>query len=125
LEDTWRQIAAKEDAMAVKQSAQLAGPGWLVRPKPRPLAKKTAKTTLDTENAVYTSTTLGLKPCKQALYNPTYYCKDLLFGSVQLVVWEWLKLWTWGRGRVKIQGPSNLRMASMPNERSLTPAYPP
>ncbi|OAX30623.1 hypothetical protein K503DRAFT_665217, partial [Rhizopogon vinicolor AM-OR11-026] len=29
------QIAAKEDAMAVEQRAQLAGPGPLVRPKPR------------------------------------------------------------------------------------------
>ncbi|KAG1763020.1 hypothetical protein EDD22DRAFT_952612 [Suillus occidentalis] len=48
--------------MAIEQSAQLAGPGRLIRLKPRPLAKKNAKMTLDTENAVYTSMTLGPKP---------------------------------------------------------------
>ncbi|KAG2050600.1 hypothetical protein BDR06DRAFT_1064338 [Suillus hirtellus] len=61
LKDTHRQIAAKEDIMAIEQCAQLTGPGQLIRPKPHLLAKKTTKMTLDTENAVYTSMTLGPK----------------------------------------------------------------
>ncbi|KAG1807679.1 uncharacterized protein BJ212DRAFT_1303388 [Suillus subaureus] len=42
--------------MAVEQSAQLAGPGLLIRPKPRPLLKKTKPlvSSLDSENAAMT-----------------------------------------------------------------------
>ncbi|KAG2339205.1 hypothetical protein BDR05DRAFT_1003614 [Suillus weaverae] len=36
LDDAQKQVAAKEDAMAVEQMAQRAGPGRLVRPKPKP-----------------------------------------------------------------------------------------
>lgn len=37
-------IASKEDTMAIEQRAQLAGPAQLVRPRPRPVAKKTVST---------------------------------------------------------------------------------
>jgi hypothetical protein len=36
LEDAQKKVAATEDAMAVEQMAQCAGPGRLVRPKPKP-----------------------------------------------------------------------------------------
>ncbi|KAG1836455.1 hypothetical protein DFJ58DRAFT_734982 [Suillus subalutaceus] len=36
LEDAQKKVAATEDAMAVEQTAQRAGPGHLVRPKPKP-----------------------------------------------------------------------------------------
>ncbi|KAG1838890.1 hypothetical protein F4604DRAFT_1941127 [Suillus subluteus] len=36
LEDAQKKVAAMEDAMAVEQTAQRAGPGHLVRPKPKP-----------------------------------------------------------------------------------------
>ncbi|KAG1884781.1 hypothetical protein F4604DRAFT_1919306 [Suillus subluteus] len=82
LDNAHKQIAAREDTMAVEQNAQLAGPGWLVRPKPFLLPKKTAQALVPNLDPAMTSATwtLGPKTCKQVLHNPKYYCKDLPFG---------------------------------------------
>lgn len=45
LENAQKKVAAMEDAMAVEQMAQRAGPGHFVRPKPKPRpVTKTAPT---------------------------------------------------------------------------------
>ena len=54
------QIASKEDTMAVEQRARLAGPAQLVRPRPRPVARKPASIM---KNA---ATASSAETCKQA-----------------------------------------------------------
>jgi hypothetical protein len=50
LEDAQKKVAATEDAMAVEQTAQRAGPGRLVRPKPKPRPVTKAAPTANPNN---------------------------------------------------------------------------
>ncbi|KAG0693577.1 hypothetical protein DFH29DRAFT_881354 [Suillus ampliporus] len=52
LDSTQKQVAAKKDVMAIEQTAQRAGPGRLIRPKPKPhpVTKKPASTLEATKN---------------------------------------------------------------------------
>jgi len=63
------QIATKEDTMAVEQSARLAGPAQLVRPRPRsvPAARKPVSTL---KNAATASSAVS-ETCKQLLWFQT------------------------------------------------------
>ncbi|KAG1868061.1 hypothetical protein C8R48DRAFT_771766 [Suillus tomentosus] len=62
LDNAQKQVAAKEDAMAVEQMAQCAGPGPLVRPKPK-LRPATKAVTVPTANL--NKTPVGTSPASQ------------------------------------------------------------
>ncbi|KAG2356142.1 hypothetical protein BDR07DRAFT_1492281 [Suillus spraguei] len=65
LEDAQKKVAATEDAMAVEQTAQRAGPGRLVRPKPKPRPVTKAAPTANPNN-----TPVGAKPVSKSTDAP-------------------------------------------------------
>ncbi|KAG2033524.1 hypothetical protein BDR03DRAFT_1014261 [Suillus americanus] len=65
LEDAQKKVAAMEDAMAVEQTAQCAGPGRLVRPKPKPRPVAKAAPTANPDK-----TPVGAKPVSKSTDAP-------------------------------------------------------
>ncbi|KAG2030159.1 hypothetical protein BDR03DRAFT_1017458 [Suillus americanus] len=61
LEDAQKKVTATEDAMAVEQTAQRAGPGHLVRPKPKPRPVTKAAPTANPDK-----TPVGAKPVSKS-----------------------------------------------------------
>ncbi|KAG1855608.1 hypothetical protein F4604DRAFT_1685705 [Suillus subluteus] len=61
LEDAQKKVAATEDAMAVEQTAQRAGPGRLVRPKPKPCPVTKAAPTANPDKM-----SVGAKPVSKS-----------------------------------------------------------
>ncbi|KAG2029468.1 hypothetical protein BDR03DRAFT_1018344 [Suillus americanus] len=65
LEDAQKKVAAMEDALAVEQMAQRAGPGCLVRPKPKPCPVTKAAPTANPDK-----TPVGAKPVSKSTDAP-------------------------------------------------------
>ncbi|KAG0695518.1 hypothetical protein DFH29DRAFT_879977 [Suillus ampliporus] len=95
LDSTQKQVAAKEDVMAIEQTAQHAGPGRLIRPKPkpRPVTKKPASTLEATKNpetsieANLASENVGIQK-KKSTIDDGKFCKTSITTSESLAPLE-------------------------------------
>ncbi|KAG1718708.1 hypothetical protein EDD22DRAFT_855316 [Suillus occidentalis] len=88
LEDAQKKVAATEDAMAVEQTAQRAGPGRLVRPKPKPRPVTKAAPTANPDK-----TPVGAKPVSKSTDAPKkkYPGLKLTFKDEEVEVGKWAK----------------------------------